>query len=109
MQETSKYQPFRMFIENTVAVEITMSAVKTQAIIFRDKFGVKKHDKVLHKQQSLSLRLKKFFSSEDIIEEYVALHHRTKFTFKKHILVVEIDEKGHNERPRIMKEKGKKI
>ena len=63
----------------------------------------------MHKQQSLSLRLKKFFSSKDIIEEYVALHHRTKFTFKKHILVVEIDEKGHNERPRIMKEKGKKI
>ena len=54
----------------------------------------------MHKQQSLSLRLKKFFSSEDIIEEYVALHHRTKFTFKKHILVVEIDEKGHNEKPR---------
>ena len=88
-----------MFIENTLAVEITMSAVKTQAIIFRDKFGVKKHDKVLHKQQSMGLRLKKLFSSEDIIEGYFALHHRTDFTFKKHMLVVEIDEKGHNERP----------
>ena len=88
-----------MFIENTLAVEITMSAVKTQAIIFRDKFGVKKHDKVLHKQQSMGLRLKKLFSSEDIIEGYFALHHRTDFTFKKHVLVVEIDEKGHNERP----------
>ena len=88
-----------MFIENTLAVEITMSAVKTQAIIFRDKFGVKKHDKVLQKQQSMGLRLKKLFSSEDIIEGYFALHHRTDFTFKKHMLVVEIDEKGHNERP----------
>ena len=99
IQECGKYQPFRMFIENTLAVEITMSAVKTQAIIFRDKFGVKKHDKVLHKQQSMGLRLKKLFSSEDIIEGYFALHHRTDFTFKKHMLVVEIDEKGHNERP----------
>ena len=99
MQETSKYQPFRMFIENTIAVEITMSAVKTQAIIFRDRFGVKKHDKVLHKQQSLVLRLEKLFSSEDIIEGYFALYYRTDFTFKKHMLVVEIDEKGHNERP----------
>ena len=63
-----------MFIENTLAVEITMSAVKTQAVIFRDKFGVKRHDKVLHKQQALGLRLKKQFSSEDIIEEYFTLH-----------------------------------
>ena len=63
-----------MFIENTLAVEITMSAVKTQAVIFRDKFGVKQHDKVLRKQQALGLRLKKQFSSEDIIEEYFTLH-----------------------------------
>ena len=50
IQECGKYEPFRIFIKNTLAVEITMSAVKTQATIFRDKFGVKKHDKVLHKR-----------------------------------------------------------
>ena len=99
IQECGKYQPCRMFIENTLALKITMSTVKTQAVIFRDKFGVKQHDKVLCKQQSLGLRLKKLFSSEDIIEEYFALHYRTDFTFKKHMLVVEIDEKGHIERP----------
>ena len=99
IQECGKYQPCRIFIENTLAVEITMSAVKTQAAIFKSKFGVKQHDKVLRKQQSLGLRLKKLFPSEDIIEEYFALHYRTDFTFKKHMLVVEIDEKGHNERP----------
>ena len=51
IQECSKYQPCRMFTENTLAVEITMSAVKTEAVIFRDKFGVNKNDKVLRKQQ----------------------------------------------------------
>ena len=45
-----------MFIENTAAVEITMNAVKTEAVIFRDKFGVKQQDKVLCKQQ-FDLRL----------------------------------------------------
>ena len=50
IQECGKYQPSRMFTENTAAVEITMGAVKTEAIIFRDKFGVKQHDKVLRKQ-----------------------------------------------------------
>ena len=57
-----------------MAVEITISSVKTQAAILRDKFGVNQHDKVLPKQQSLGLRLKNVFQNEDIIEEYSALH-----------------------------------
>ena len=40
-----------MFIENTLAVKITMSAVKTKADIFKEKFGIKQYDKVLRKQQ----------------------------------------------------------
>ena len=42
-----------MFIENTAAVEITMTTVKTQAVIFKSKLGIKQHYKVLHKQKSL--------------------------------------------------------
>ena len=75
-----------------------MSGAKTQAAIFRDKFEINQHDKVLRKQQSLGLRLKKLFQNEDIIEDCFALHYRTDFTFKKHRLLVEIDEKGHDDR-----------
>ena len=53
IQECGKYQPFRMFIENTLAVEITMTAVKTKAAIFMSKFGVKQHDKVLRKRMEM--------------------------------------------------------
>ena len=98
IQECGEYQPCRMFVENTLAVKITMSSVKTQAAIFKSKFGVEQHDKVLYKQQSLGLRLKMLFPSEEIIEEYFVLHYRTDFTFKKDMLVVEIDEKGHVDR-----------
>ena len=59
IQEFGKYQPCRVFIKNTLAIEITMSAVKTQAVIFRDKFRVNQHDKVLRKKQSSGLRLQK--------------------------------------------------
>ena len=45
-----------MFIENASAVDIKMSSVEKQAAIFKSKFGVKQHDKVLRKQQSLGLR-----------------------------------------------------
>ena len=67
IQECGKYQPWRTFIENTLAVEITMSAVKPQAAIFKSKYGVNPNDKVLRKQQSLGLRLKKLLSNENII------------------------------------------
>ena len=66
IQECGKYQSCRIFIKNTLAVEITMSSVKTQAAILKSKFEVNQHDKVLHKQQSLGLRLKKIFLNEVI-------------------------------------------
>ena len=101
IQECGKYQPCRIFIKNTLAAEIRISSVKTQAAIFKSKFGVNQHDKVLRKQQSLGLRLKKLCPKEEVIEKYSALQHRTDFTFKKQMLVVEIDEKGHVDRSRL--------
>ena len=47
----------------------------------------------------MGLRLKILLPNRDIIEEHFSLHYRTLFTFKKHMLVVAIDEKGHNKRP----------
>ena len=52
----------------------------------------------MRKQKSLGLRLKKLFMSEDVEEEYFALHYRTDFKFKNYMLMVEIDEKGHVDR-----------
>ena len=85
-----------------------MGSVKTQVVIFRDKFGVNEHDKVLRKQQLLGLRLKKIFPNEDTLGEYSALHYRTYFTFKKHMLVVEVDEKDLLPEIQITKEKTKR-
>ena len=75
-----------------------MSSVKTQAAIFKSRFGVKEHDKVLRRRQSLGLRLNKLLPSEVIIKECSVLNYRTDFTFKKHMLVVEIDEKVNADR-----------
>ena len=82
IQACGKYQPCRMFIENILTVEMTMSAVKKQAAIFKSKFGVNQLDKVLRKQQSLGLRLKKLFSNENLVQEYFAVNYTTDFTFK---------------------------
>ena len=82
-----------------------MSFVKTQTTVFRDKFWVNQHDKVLRKQLLLGLRLKNLFSNEEIKEECSALHYRTDFTFKKHMLVV---KKTCWQRSRLWKEKTKR-
>ena len=61
IQECGKFQPCRIFIKNTLSAKITMSSIKTQAAVFKSKFGVNQHNKALRKQQSLGLRLKKYF------------------------------------------------
>ena len=52
----------------------------------------------MRRRQSLGLRLNKLFPSEGIIKESSILNYRTDFTFKKHMLVVEIDEKVNADR-----------
>ena len=52
----------------------------------------------MRKQPSLSLRLKQIFLSEDIKEKYFALLYRTDFKFNNHMLMIEIDKKGHVDR-----------
>ena len=56
----------------------------------------------------IGFKFKKLFPNEDIIEEYFVLNYRTDFTFKKHRLVVEINEKGHADRDPDYKKKRKK-
>ena len=59
--EYGNYQPCRVFIQNILAAELTMAAKKTQAAIFKAKFGVNQHNIVLRRQQSSGLKLKKLF------------------------------------------------
>ena len=52
----------------------------------------------MRRQESLGSRLKKLFPNTGIKVEYFALHYRTDFTIEENKLVVEIDEKYHDER-----------
>ena len=52
----------------------------------------------MRRQESLGSRLKKLFPNKGIKEEYFALHYRTDFTIEENKLVVEIDEKHHDDR-----------
>ena len=62
----------------------------------------------MRRQQSLGLRLKKLFPNKDTKEEYFALHYRTDFTIEENKLVVETNEKDHDDKDLVMKGKDKK-
>ena len=98
IQEYGNYQPCRVFIQNILAVQLTMTAKKTQAAIFKAKFGVNQHDILLCRQQSLGLRLQKLFPNKDIKEQYFSLHYKTEFTIEENKLFLETGEKDHDDR-----------
>ena len=50
-QERGNYQPCRLFVQNILALQLTMTAKNTQVAIFKAKFGVNQLDLVLCGQQ----------------------------------------------------------
>ena len=50
IQECGNYQPCRVFIQNILAVKLTMTAIKIQATIFKAKFRVNQHDIIWRRQ-----------------------------------------------------------
>ena len=63
IQEHENYQPeIPIFTENTLAVEITMSSVKTQEATFRDKFGVNQHNKCIMQTTIIWFKTEKIVS-----------------------------------------------
>ena len=60
------------------------------------------------KQQSIGLRLRKLFSSEEVIEDFSALNYLIDFYFPKYKLAIEADELGHKDRDQTKENKRQK-
>ena len=62
------------------------------------KLGFNQLDPMMNKQQAIDVRLWKFFSNKEIIEDFSALNHLIDFYFPKYKLAKEADELGHKDR-----------
>ena len=69
------------------------------------KLGFNQVDPLRSKQESISLRLKKNFLGEEIIEDFSALNYLIDFYFPKYKLAIEIDELGHANRDSVKENK----
>ena len=82
--------------------------IKTvKAAELKIKLGFNLVDPVMTKQESIGLRLRKTFLSEEIIKDFSALDNLINFYFPKYKLAVEIDELGHADRDSVKKIKDK--
>ena len=82
--------------------------IKTvKAAELKIKLGFNLVDPVMTKQESIGLRLRKTFLSEEIIKDFSALDNLINFYFPKYKLAVEIDELGHADRDSVKNIKDK--
>ena len=89
-----------MYTHEDIIMPIIMNCrVSTpKAIEFRSELGFKQHDIVqsfIH--QSVISKIK-LFSNEKILLQHSVLDYKIDLYFPKHILVIEVDEKGHTDR-----------
>ena len=82
---------------------IDTKTVKTAEL--KTKLGFNQVDPIISKQESIGLRLKKTFLSEEVIEDFSALNYLINFYFPKYKLPVEIDEFGHADQDSVRKNK----
>ena len=76
---------------------------------FRCKLGLKLHDIIMCKEESVTIKIIKVFSSKKMLLQHSVLNYQIDLYFSEHNLAIEVDEKGHTERDekKTMKEKKK--
>ena len=69
-----------------------------EAIEFRSKLGLKQHEIILSKEQSVILKITKLFSNEKVLAQHSVLDYKIDLYSLEHKLAIEVDEKGYTGR-----------
>ena len=65
---------------------------------FRRKLGFRSHDITMSKEESVTTKIIKTFSNEQILPQHFVLSYQIDLYFPKHKLAIKVDEKGHTDR-----------
>ena len=88
------FQACRKFIAEELAIHLILDTKTVKAGQLKIKLGFNQLDPIMTKQRSIGLRLRKLFSSKEIIEDFSALNYLIDFYFPKYKLAIEFDELG---------------
>ena len=108
IQDSEDFQPCRKLIAEELPIHLILGTKTAKAGELKIKLGFNHLDPIMTKQQSIGLRLRKKFSSEEVIEDFSALNYLTDFYFPKYKLAVEVDELGHKDRDQTKENKRQK-
>ena len=108
IQDYEDYQPCRKFIAEELAIHLILDTKTVKAGQLKIKLGFNQLDPIMTKQRSIGLRLRKLFSSKEIIEDFSALNYLIDFYFPKYKLAIEVDELGHKDRDQTKENKRQK-
>ena len=98
LQNCGNYQPCRIFLKESLAIQIIMDCRSTPAVDFKTRLGFSHHDPIMTQEQSILSKIVTLFSAEQIILQHNVLSYRIDAYFPKHKLAIEVDEQGHNDR-----------
>ena len=87
-----------MFIDEKLAIKVTMDCRITSAHKFKTRLGFKQYDVILTKEQSVLTKIISSFDGEIMQTRYNVLTYRIDLYFHDYKLPIEIDENGHIDR-----------
>ena len=108
IQDCEDFQPCRKFIAEELSIHLILDTKIVNTGRLKIKLGFNQLDLIMTKQQSISLRLKKLFQNEEIIEDFSALNYLINFYFPKYKFAIEFDELGHRDRDQTKENKRQK-
>ena len=95
IQDCEDFQSCRKFIAEELAIHLIIEIKTVKAGELKIKLGFNQLDPMMNKQQATDVRLRKFFSNKEKIEDFSALNYLIDFYFPKYKLAIEVDELGH--------------
>ena len=98
LQNCGNYQPCRISLKESLAMQIIMDCRTTPAVNFRTKLGFSQHNPITTQEQSILSKIATLFAAEEIILRRNILGYRIDAYFPKYKLAIEVDEQGHNDR-----------
>ena len=87
LQNCGKYQPCRKSLREDFAVQIILDCRTTLAVGFKNRLGFNQHDPIMTQEQSVLIKIRAIFSTEEIIFQHHVLSYRIDAYFPKYKLV----------------------
>ena len=98
LQNCGNNQLCRIFLKESLVVQIIMDCKTTPAVNSSTKLGFRQHDAIMTQEQSILSKIMTIFQAEEIMLQYNVLGYRIDTYFPKYKSAIEVDEQRHDDR-----------